>query len=80
MKRATVTIAIALISILCGCAQPPRYDSYPSEALESRHDGQENLLHYPDNWPEISDLRDRSNRIDRVMRSCEPKEGEMVWE
>ena len=62
MKNATATIVIALGCFICGCAQSLPNDAYPAQTLESRRDGQDNVLRYPDNWPEISSIRDRSNR------------------
>jgi len=56
-------VAIVAVIMFCGCARPYSDEPYPSGAGTGRVDGQENLLRYPDNWPEISQRRERGQEV-----------------
>ena len=56
MRKAVAVVAVIMF---CGCARPYSGEPYPLRAATSSVDGHENLLRYPDNWPEVSQRRER---------------------
>jgi len=61
MRKAAVVVVVILF---CGCARRYSGEAYPLRAATGSVDGHEDLLRYPDNWPEISQRRERGQEVE----------------